>query len=112
MKIINAIWMLLLILGVTVLYVKNGGLQSTGVTEKEATEQETMKDKIPEQTAKDLPPMTDLNQDCRKGVNVERPECVEWFNNYSNATATYISSSYSGFIQSERPLCISARSIY
>jgi zona occludens toxin len=89
MKIINAIWMLLLILGVTGwLYVKNGGLESTGVTEKEATEQETIKDKIPEQTAKDLPPMTDLNQDCRKGVNVERPECVEWFNNYSNATAT------------------------
>lgn len=32
--------------------------------------------------------MTDLNQDCRKGVNVERPECVEWFNNYSNSTAS------------------------
>lgn len=25
----------------------------------------------------------DLNQECRKGVNVEKPECVEWFNNLS-----------------------------
>ena len=25
----------------------------------------------------------DLNIECRKGVNVEKPECVEWFNNLS-----------------------------
>lgn len=25
----------------------------------------------------------DLNQECRKGVNVEKPECIEWFNNLS-----------------------------
>ena len=25
----------------------------------------------------------DLNQECRKGINVEKPECIEWFNNLS-----------------------------
>lgn len=27
----------------------------------------------------------DLNIECRKGVNVEKPECVEWFNNLSKS---------------------------
>lgn len=29
-------------------------------------------------------PSSDLNVECRKGANVEKPECVQWFNNLSN----------------------------
>lgn len=29
--------------------------------------------------------ITNLDIECRKGVNVEKPECVEWFNNLSNS---------------------------
>jgi len=30
----------------------------------------------------------DLNNECRKAVNVEKPECVQWFNNLSNNNAS------------------------
>lgn len=29
--------------------------------------------------------ITNLDLECRKGVNVEKPECVEWFNNLSSS---------------------------
>jgi hypothetical protein len=32
--------------------------------------------------------MGDLSLECRKGINVEKPECVEWFNQISQNTAS------------------------
>lgn len=32
--------------------------------------------------------ITNLDLECRKGVNVEKPECVEWFNNLSSGGAS------------------------
>jgi len=34
----------------------------------------------------------DLNNECRKAVNVEKPECVEWFNNLSEQNASVSST--------------------
>ena len=35
----------------------------------------------------DLPAtQTNLDQDCRKAINVEKPECVEWFNQLSSGS--------------------------
>lgn len=76
MKIINAVWMLVLILGVTGwLWMK----QAPSETEQKAQDS-TIKQEIPEKaSAASTEPML-LDQDCRKGENVEKPECVEWFN--------------------------------
>lgn len=77
MKIINAIWMLVLVLGAT------GWLWMKQAPEKQEpiqTQQqnETIKSDIPK--AANSTQVSNLDQDCRKGENVEKPECVEWFN--------------------------------
>ena len=75
MKIVNAIWMLVLILGVTGwLWMKQKPAETAQAEQKQDS---TMKDEIPKAVDSKL---TNLDQECRKGSNVERPECVEWFN--------------------------------
>ena len=32
--------------------------------------------------------ITNLDLECRKGVNVEKPECIEWFNNLSSSASS------------------------
>lgn len=86
MKIINAVWMLCLVLGVTAwLYFKQQP-DTKAETEKQQT---TIKNDIPKAANK---PLENLDQDCRKGVNVERPECVEWFNKLSTTNASVTAS--------------------
>lgn len=96
MKIINAIWMLLLVIGVTLyLWFKS----------KPEETQQTKATNNPEQTIKENIPLSvstasfNLDTECRKGVNVEKPECVEWFNNLtmsrSSVDETGVSSSVS-----------------
>lgn len=38
----------------------------------------------------------DLNIECRKGVNVEKPECVAWFNNLTKSNGSVASMSMNG----------------
>lgn len=38
----------------------------------------------------------DLNIECRKGVNVEKPECVAWFNNLTKSNGSVQSMSING----------------
>lgn len=37
-------------------------------------------------------PSSDLNNECRKGVNVEKPECVKWFNDLSKNNGSAMAS--------------------
>lgn len=81
MKIINAIWMLALVLGGTAyLWNKSQPKEETKV------EQQGIKQEIPTQANSGQPLV--LEQDCRKGVNVEKPECVAWFNDMSKNNAS------------------------
>ncbi|WP_302758435.1 hypothetical protein, partial [Ligilactobacillus salivarius] len=57
-----------------------------GSDEKEVKTQ-TSNNQNPNNQASDLPAtQTNLDQDCRKAVNVEKPECVEWFNQFSSGS--------------------------
>lgn len=59
-----------------------------GSDEKEVKTQTSNKQDANKQ-ASDLPAtQTNLDQDCRKAVNVEKPECVEWFNQLSSGSKT------------------------
>ena len=83
MKIINAVWMLFLVISVTAwLYFKQKPDEAVGLSEKETS---SIKTDIPKVANK---PLENLDQECRKGVNVERPECVEWFNKLSTSNAS------------------------
>lgn len=83
MKIINAIWMLVVILGVTGwIYMKNAPSQQAKDENKQT---ESIKTEIPK-TANST--ISNLDQECRKGANVEKPECVEWFDNLSKQRAS------------------------
>ena len=82
LKIINAIWMLLLVLGVSFwLYVKQSPSQTTDLTEKE---EKTLKTELPEKAIPDPDSISisfDPNVECRNAVNLDTPVCVHWFNN-------------------------------
>lgn len=82
MKIINAVWMLVLVIGAT------GWLWVKSQPEKkdETVQEHGIKQEIPTQ-ANSAQPMI-LEQDCRKGINVEKPECVAWFNDMSKNNAS------------------------
>lgn len=82
MKIINAVWMLVLVIGAT------GWLWVKSQPEKkdETVQEQGIKQDIPTQ-ANSAQPMI-LEQDCRKGINVEKPECVAWFNDMSKNNAS------------------------
>lgn len=96
MKIINAVWMLVLVLGVTAyLYLKS----RPDVDEPKAVNNEQSIEKsIPEsanatnQTASSE--VIVLDDFCRMGVNVEKPECVDWFNNLSSTNSSVKTVSY------------------
>lgn len=83
MKIINAIWMLALVLGGTA-YLWN---KSQPEKKQETTQDQGIKQEIPIQ-ANPASQTSTLEQDCRKGVNVEKPECVAWFNDMSKNNAS------------------------
>jgi zona occludens toxin (predicted ATPase) len=84
MKIINAIWMLVLIIGVTGwLWLKS---QPEKKPETKAQDQ-SIKQEIPLQATAGSQALV-LEQDCRKGINVEKPECVQWFNDMSKNNAS------------------------
>lgn len=90
MKIINAIWMLVLILGVTGwLYVKQKPDETVGLSEKE---EKTIKNELPSVVGLDVlnadQAVRDLSVECRKGENVEKPECKKWFDDLSKSNAS------------------------
>lgn len=86
MKIINAIWMLCLIIGVTAwLWFKS----KPDTSPPPQTASTSIKQEIPISTQNDV---INLNEDCRKGINVEKPQCVEWFNNLSSNNSSVTSS--------------------
>ncbi|MEK0215287.1 zonular occludens toxin domain-containing protein [Acinetobacter junii] len=65
-----------------VLFTKSGGDKLArnaigGMTGQKPTEQAKPLNAIPTATTTT---QTDLSTECRKGVNVEKPECVAWFN--------------------------------
>ena len=100
MAIINAVWMLCLVLGVTA-YLYN---KATADTEEKTVknESETSIEKtIPDNANVSNTQVTTQNPEqlenyCRKGENVEKTECIEWFNKLTtnNATVTPQTVSY------------------
>jgi hypothetical protein len=81
MKIINAIWMLVLVLGISGwLYMKQ---RPSDQTQQEQKKQETTKTDSQQQPIATTGAIANLEQECRKGSNVEKPECVQWFNQLS-----------------------------
>lgn len=100
MKIINAIWMLVLVIGATGwLWVKS----QPDKKQETAKQEQTIKQEIPVQAnSTTQTKLLVLEQDCRKGVNVEKPECVQWFNDMSKTNAS-ISSDGSVTYDSSKP---------
>lgn len=84
MKIINAIWMLALVLGGTA-YLWNKSQPEK--KEETKTQEQSIKQEIPTQANAGSQALV-LEQDCRKGVNVEKPECVAWFNDMTKNNAS------------------------
>lgn len=78
MKIINAIWMLVLIIGVTAYLWFKSKPEETQQTKTTNNSEDTIKENIPLSVSSSN---SNLDTECRKGINVEKPECVEWFNN-------------------------------
>lgn len=72
-------------------FVKGGASAMQDMQHKETTEQkkEQPKDSSPNPFSTNydsksvVPQDFNADQECRKAINVERPECIEWFNNLS-----------------------------
>lgn len=100
MKIVNAVWMLCLVLGVTAyLYLSSrpSDKEETVKNESKQTIEKTIPDSANAANTQTAAQADEpLDSFCRKGVNVEKPECVEWFNALSmnNATVTPQQVSY------------------
>lgn len=85
MKIINAVWMLVLVIGATGwLWVKS----QPDKKEETVKQEQSIKQEIPTQANSATHQPLVLEQDCRKGVNVDKPECVQWFNDMSKNNAS------------------------
>ena len=74
------------------IYVKfaaSKGISATGVETKKP-EKQTMAQPIqnPNSTPVSSPVASDLSVECRKGANVEKPECVKWFDDLSKNNAS------------------------
>lgn len=65
------------------------GISATGVETKKP-EKQTMAQPIqnPNATPVRSPVASDLSVECRKGANVEKPECVKWFDDLSKNNAS------------------------
>ena len=65
------------------------GISATGVETKKP-EKQTMAQPIqnPNSTPVSSPVASDLSVECRKGANVEKPECVKWFDDLSKNNAS------------------------
>ncbi|WP_368566337.1 zonular occludens toxin domain-containing protein [Acinetobacter bereziniae] len=99
MKIINAVWMLVLVIGATGwLWVKS----QPDKKEETVKQEQSIKQEIPTQANSATQQPLVLEQDCRKGVNVEKPECVQWFNDMSKNNAS-ISNDGSVTYDSSKP---------
>lgn len=86
--VVGVIATLILALIAGAIFVKHAsktGISATGVeTETKKTEKQTMQGIQSQQSnAATSPVAIDLNVECRKGVNVEKPECVKWFDEIS-----------------------------
>lgn len=81
-------------------FVKGGASAMQDMQHKETTEQKKEETKQsspnPFSTNYDskavVPQDFNVDQECRKAVNVERPECVEWFNNLSKTGSSVTSN--------------------
>lgn len=99
MKIINAVWMLVLVIGATGwLWVKS----QPDKKEETVKQEQSIKQEIPTQANAATQQPLVLEQDCRKGMNVDKPECVQWFNDMSKNNAS-ISSDGAVTYDSSKP---------
>lgn len=81
-------------------FVKGGASAMQEMQHKETTEQkkEQPKESSPNPFSTNydskavVPQEFNVDQECRKAVNVERPECVEWFNNLSKTGSSVTSN--------------------
>lgn len=90
MKIVNAVWMLCLVLGVTTyLYMKSRPAEAEEtppdtaeiISNDSATIEKTIPDAADSTDPKTITQNNEpLDTFCRKGENVDKPECVNWFN--------------------------------
>ena len=85
------ITLLLALIGgaIFVKFAASKGISATGVETKKP-EKQTMAQPIqnPNSTPVSSPVASDLSVECRKGANVEKPECVKWFDDLSKNNAS------------------------
>ena len=73
------------------LFMKSGGdkLARTAVGGLTGQKPESQASEQPQETATgDITPIQNLDVECRKGANVEKPECVKWFNELSKSNGS------------------------
>lgn len=88
-KLISAVWMLFLVLCALFYFYKQATPDKTeDVVVQEADK--SIQKSIPEHANNSQPEEIDVF--CRKGVNVEKPECVKWFNDLSNNQSSFSNS--------------------
>jgi len=95
MKIIQAVWMLLLVIAATAwLWNKSQPDKPTEVkNESEQTITKTIPEAANQSNTQNITQISEpLDTFCRKGINVEKAECVNWFNNLSNSNASVSSA--------------------
>jgi len=75
---------LALIAGIIFVYnASKKGISATGVETKKPEKQQTAQPLQNTKSTQSSPVAADLSVECRKGVNVEKPECVKWFDEIS-----------------------------
>lgn len=76
-------------IGITVYSGTKTGISATGVEDpKDAAKKPVTQQQLENKTAATASTAFDPDVECRKGVNVEKPECVEWFNEKSKQNAS------------------------
>lgn len=75
---------LALIAGIIFVYnASKKGISATGVETKKPEKQQTAQPLQNTKSTQTSPVAADLSIECRKGVNVEKPECVKWYDEIS-----------------------------
>lgn len=98
-KIQNKFWYALLAIAVLsyssyYLFTKSGGdkLAMTAVNGLQGKKPEPTTSEKTTTATGEIKPLENLDVECRKGANVEKPECVKWFENLSKTNASAMGS--------------------
>lgn len=71
-------------IAITVYYGTKTGISSAGVEKPKESDKKPLKDQqLSEKNQSQQASTFDPNIECRKGINVEKPECVQWFDEKS-----------------------------